>query len=344
MGEIRTAHVKYIYLDVVGFTRERSVEAQSDIIGDLNAIVSESVSSAGVNASDVIYLPTGDGVCVALTSPDAGYDLHLRIALSILESVSTRNDATSDKTRAFEVRIGINENVDNVVTDINGSANVSGAGISTARRVMDLADGQQILAGPMVYETLRHRESYMKSFEGHMATVKHGVPLPVYQYTASGFPYLSTVVPQHFKSPSPRERRLSEAEAYYLAHALRNKQFFVAKRGLGQSDYASIVLLWFLAKDSEGLAHSTEYSPYSPHVFGGGEADMDDMFKYYMSVHFWLLAACTDRVMAELVDLREFFERDGFRTLWQFVTPAGQAKLKEEHPSIWAEFKLDEVA
>jgi Adenylate and Guanylate cyclase catalytic domain len=84
--------------------------------------------------------------------------------LAILNELKDRNSKAHDEMRQFEVRIGLNENVDNRVVDINGRPNVAGAGINMAQRVMSPADGSQILIGAAVYETLRHRECYMNTF------------------------------------------------------------------------------------------------------------------------------------------------------------------------------------
>ena len=58
--------VKYVFLDVVGFTHNRSVETQSDIVRSLNAIVKTSIQASGIPEENQILIPTGDGICVAL--------------------------------------------------------------------------------------------------------------------------------------------------------------------------------------------------------------------------------------------------------------------------------------
>ncbi len=47
-----TVDAKYVFLDIVGFTRNRSVEAQSDIVGYLNGIVNDSLASSQIPESD----------------------------------------------------------------------------------------------------------------------------------------------------------------------------------------------------------------------------------------------------------------------------------------------------
>ena len=48
MKEINIIPVKYIFLDVVGFTHDQSVEAQSDIVHSLNEIVKRSLDESSI--------------------------------------------------------------------------------------------------------------------------------------------------------------------------------------------------------------------------------------------------------------------------------------------------------
>jgi class 3 adenylate cyclase len=177
--EAITIPAKYVFLDVVGFTHERSVEAQSDIVHILNDIVQGGITENEVPKDKLILLPTGDGMCIALLNVESPYDVHLLIALSIVKRVHEHNEEIENEMRKFQVRIGLNSNIDNLVTDINGNRNIAGAGISVASRVMNVADGNQILVGESVFDTLRYREKYMSAFKHYPATVKHEVKLPI---------------------------------------------------------------------------------------------------------------------------------------------------------------------
>lgn len=183
-GEDRNA--KYIFLDIVGFTRNRSVNAQADIIKELNRIVSETVNEKQIVEGDRIYLPTGDGLCIVLLV-EHPIDIPIQIALGILERLAAYNDTISDEARNFEVRIGIESGEDVLVADINGRQNIAGEGINTASRTMDLADGGQILVGKRVYDSLKVRDNYHpEKFRHYPATVKHGTQLSVYQFIGEG--------------------------------------------------------------------------------------------------------------------------------------------------------------
>ncbi|HWS71448.1 MAG TPA: adenylate/guanylate cyclase domain-containing protein [Thermoanaerobaculia bacterium] len=186
---------KYVFLDVVKFTVNRSVEAQSDIVATLNSIVRDSLAHFDLTVEDerVICIPTGDGLCIAILGANTPYDAHVQLACEILERISAHS-AAADPSRRFDVRIGISENTDNVVTDINGRRNVAGAGINVAARVMDVADAAQIVVSQHVYETVAVRERYMNAFRPLSVSVKHGYRLNVYQLITER-PGLSTVIP-----------------------------------------------------------------------------------------------------------------------------------------------------
>jgi len=192
-----TAPIKYVFLDVERFTDNRSVEAQAEIVSVLNGIVLSALDGLKVTPGSRILLPTGDGICIALLHVADDLDIHLRLALVILSHLHDYNAGQSSEQRRFRLRIGINQNIDNLVTDINARPNVAGAGVNVAQRIMTIADGNQIMVAATVYDNLRYRERYTTAFREYSATVKHDVRLAVYQYigVSEG---LDTQVPRAF--------------------------------------------------------------------------------------------------------------------------------------------------
>jgi class 3 adenylate cyclase len=130
----------------------------------LNKVVEASVIEVSLPKDNLISIPTGDGICIVLINIESPYDAHLLTALNIVKGIDEHNSRTGSDMRKFHVRIGINSNTDNLITDINGNRNITGAGISMASRIMGMADGNQILVGESVFDTLRYREQYMASF------------------------------------------------------------------------------------------------------------------------------------------------------------------------------------
>ena len=182
MGAARPALVRYVYIDIVEFTRSRSIEAQSDILACLSQVVAQAVSEQVPLSDQVLFLPTGDGLCICLVNLIHPFDLDIQIALSVLERVHWLNQDQVDPSRRFELRIGVNENQDNLILDIKGGVNVVGLGINMAQRVMSVAGASGLFLGPAVYERLSQRELYRHWLRPVQAIVKHGQRLQCYEY------------------------------------------------------------------------------------------------------------------------------------------------------------------
>jgi len=241
-----TVRAKYVFFDVVGFTHERSVEAQTYIVEVMNAIVQGSLAEMVIDEEERILIPTGDGVCVALLNVDTPYDIEVKVALAILRRLSEHNNMCEDESRRFEVRIGINENIDNMVVDVNGHRNMAGAGISLAARIMDLADGRQVLVSQTVYDRLRGRERYMQAFRGYRAVVKHRNAFMVFQYLSDD---VDTNVPEQFRPPEPQAKRLPLEVAFYIVESRLNRESLMKHRDIVEG-FTAVLVLWFRALDS----------------------------------------------------------------------------------------------
>jgi len=354
MGKAKTALIKYIFLDIVGFTKNRSVEAQSDLIGYLNSIITESLEKHNLSTNqdilpggkgESILIPTGDGICIALVDVGDDYDIHLRVALDILDLIWKHNLKTEDGMRKFEVRIGLNENVDNLVTDINRNQNVAGMGINMAQRTMSQADGSQILVSQATHETLCGREKYMKSFRQYTGKGKHGQTFPVYQYIEQGEKYLNMEVPKSFVQAKKIEPKLTKLVAYYLAHAIKHQRFFLSKTREYLLKYNAPLLLYLLAYESELQSCRTRYDQSSSFYTWGSRcgASIEEQYNHYAEIDSWVNIQF--EVLLEDRHLSKFascFEGNIYDRQYTFVSEKGRAKLKQDWPEIWREFSLDE--
>lgn len=218
MANFSIVESKYVFLDVVSFS-SRTVEAQAIVVQSLNQIVTASLTALSVsksNEEEVLCIPTGDGMCIVLVRKDpvseGTLDIHVRLALEILRLLSEHNQKINEPDEAFKLRIGINENIDILVQDINDRRNIAGAGINDAARIMDLGGGNQILVGQNVYERLRGWRAYQGSFKPFNVTVKHDQKMIVYQFAPPHMktsPLLDTSQP-HSISRRERSRRESD--------------------------------------------------------------------------------------------------------------------------------------
>jgi len=178
----RTAQIRYVVVDVVDFSLNRSIEAQTAIMHRLSRVVRACLQCCVEDREQVLCLPTGDGVCIGLIDQLDPFDLDIRIALMLLEQLHLLNLAEPDSECRFGVRVGLNENQDNVVLDVAGRRNVVGLGINMAQRVMSLAGPFQLFLGASVHARLSQRRQYRSHLRPVQAIVKHGQRLLCYAY------------------------------------------------------------------------------------------------------------------------------------------------------------------
>jgi hypothetical protein len=334
--------VKYVFLDVVAYTK-RTIDAQCDVITALNDIVKSAVDGCDIKPNSVIYIPTGDGICIALVGFQMDYDIHVSIAVDILQRIWQHNKReTLDEEHRFEVRIGINQSDDTLVMDINGSQNVAGSGINNARRIMDLADGSQILVSRTIYDALHKYRKYSNAFEGpFMKEVKYDLILEVYQLVKPDVFGLDANPPSSISAPEPKLTKLS---AYYLAHSIKNEEFILNKLMEHSANYCCLqLLLWFLAKDSERESDRPLYAPprlvkvmpdTKSDTIKGHYEWFNKQIPFHVALH--LCRFTLDDAVPSAV--RYKYLEEGTEDLK--VTSEGKEKLKADWPEIWDEFGL----
>lgn len=338
--DVLRLYSKYIFLDVVQFST-RSAEAQSEIVHQLNVLVRQALESCEVKVDDRILIPTGDGLCIALISQQLPYDIHIQLASVIVASLNEYDEKETNESRRFQVRIGINQNTDIMVKDINERDNLAGAGINMASRIMDKADGSQILISQTVHDELQPSEKYMGNFKPFEARGTHGLTFRLYQYVAKDCPGLNCETPSEFVKKTAAEPKLTRKVAYYFAHAIKLKKSTIRKMGYGQENYSLTVLLWLLAEDSNDKYYATEISPHNPKIYGQGKLHIDDVFNYYNSIDFWIIQMLSDYILRELSEYSDYLSEGGFGLVRLFVNGKGNLKLKREWPDIWKELELD---
>lgn len=182
-GQIRAGiskHLKYVFMDVVDYSKKH-INNQIEIVSILNKIVRKALREVRVPRTSNILIPTGDGMCVGIVNIDDPFDIHLRLALSILRNLHEENRIAQEGNQ-FGLRIGINEEHDIIIKDINDSLNIAGKGITIAQRIMDYADRGTILVEDSVYKTLSGWREYEGKFRPFEIVLKHGNQIIVHQY------------------------------------------------------------------------------------------------------------------------------------------------------------------
>jgi TolB-like protein/Tfp pilus assembly protein PilF len=141
--QLEIGHV--LFIDIVGYSKLLITE-QSEQIQKLKEIVrgTEQVRLAETEGK-LLRLPTGDGgALVFRNNPEAP----VLCAIEISKALKSHPE--------LRVRMGIHSGPVNEVTDLNAQANIAGAGINIAQRVMDCGDAGHILLSRRVTEDLEH--------------------------------------------------------------------------------------------------------------------------------------------------------------------------------------------
>src|SRR6202035_2103665 len=177
-----------LFIDIVGYSKLLITE-QSERLETLKKIVRGTEQFRLAEAQGkLVRLPTGDGgALVFRNSPEAP-------ALCALE-IGKRLKAHPE----VRVRMGIHSGPVNEVTDLNEQANIAGAGINIAQRVMDCGDAGHILLSKRAADDLaqyRKWQSYLH--ELGECEVKHGVRVGVVNLSGDGVG--NTAVPKKFET------------------------------------------------------------------------------------------------------------------------------------------------
>jgi TolB-like protein/class 3 adenylate cyclase/Tfp pilus assembly protein PilF len=144
---LEIAHV--LFIDIVGYSKLRTNE-QSAQMEQLREIVRGAEQFRAAEAEGkLLRLPTGDGGALAFrNSPEEPVLCAEEIAKALKRHPEIR------------VRMGIHSGPVNEVTDLNEQANIAGAGVNIAQRVMDCGDAGHILVSKHAAEDLEQYDQW----------------------------------------------------------------------------------------------------------------------------------------------------------------------------------------
>src|SRR4029079_131881 len=145
--QFEIAHV--LFIDIVGYSK-LSINEQHAAVEELNRTVRAYEQFQRAEAANrLIMIPTGDGmVLVFYSNPEAPAQCAVEISRSLKEHPR------------LQLRMGIHSGPVSGVLDVNERANLAGAGINMAKRVMDCGDAGHILLSKHAAEDLEEYEKW----------------------------------------------------------------------------------------------------------------------------------------------------------------------------------------
>jgi class 3 adenylate cyclase len=340
----KTISAQYIFTDIVGYSNNRSIEAQTDILESLNDVVRSALEIHKITRRRYIPVPTGDGMCIALLAIQEPFDIALTLAIQILHSVTTFTEKQEDPMRKYKIRIGLNENTDNLVQDVTGRRNLAGAGITYAQRIMDLGDASHILVGRSLYDRLSQRERYRKFFKHYKATLKHAEQLDIYQYIEEERYYLNNDIPTLFVKRSNTKRELTILMAFYLALLKKYQSQIRTLVDEPVDTYALQLLLIYLSKDFLSSYQRSEFTPEDYLMFreqiSDKDVDFTQAFSRIKQNHFSLIIDLAEFYIRELISKKHITDLFEEGTYYLCPSDLGMTELKNRFPKVLSYFEI----
>jgi TolB-like protein/class 3 adenylate cyclase/Tfp pilus assembly protein PilF len=192
--QLEIAHV--LFIDIVGYSKF-SINDQHTAVEELNQIVRASKQFQRAEAaSRLLKIPTGFGMALVFyTSPEAPAQCAVEISRALEEHPR------------LQLRMGIHSGPVSGVVDVNERANLAGAGLNMAQRMMDCGDAGHILLSKHVAEDLEEYEQWRPLLHDLGACeVKHGVRVSVVNLYAEQFG--NATLPRKFEAVQKHRTRV----------------------------------------------------------------------------------------------------------------------------------------
>src|SRR5438034_936906 len=165
--QLEIAHV--LFIDIVGYSK-LSINDQHAAVEELGQVVRASEQFQRAEAGGrLLKIATGDGMALVFyTSPEAPAQCAVEITRALKEH------------SRLQLRMGIHSGPVSGVVEVNGQANLAGAGINIAQRVMDCGDAGHILLSEHVAEDLEEYEQWRPLLHDlGTCEVKHGMRVAI---------------------------------------------------------------------------------------------------------------------------------------------------------------------
>src|SRR6266478_547022 len=186
-----------LFIDIVGYSK-LLINEQSEQIQKLREIVRGTQQFRIAEAEGkLLRLPTGDGGALVFRN---SLEAPVLCALEIDKALKSHPK--------LRVRMGIHSGPVNEVTDLNEQANIAGAGINMAQRVMDCGDAGHILLSKRVADDLEQYGRWRPLLhELGTCEVKHGATLSIINLYSDEIGNPET--PKKFKAEEAAEKKPS---------------------------------------------------------------------------------------------------------------------------------------
>lgn len=228
-----------LFVDIVGYSK-LPISRQSQLLKELNEIVSGTEQFRVAESEEkLVRLPTGDGMALVFRGD---HEAAAQCAVEVSQELKRHPD--------LHLRMGVHSGPVDEIIDVNQRANIAGAGINIAQRVMDCGDAGHILLSKHVSEDLEQYDQWRPLLhELGECEVKHGVR--VYVVNLYSDEIGNARLPQKFRALAKRRARMRwtvVGASLFLLAGLSGAFLLLSKRSPSPATaipYKSIAVLPF---------------------------------------------------------------------------------------------------
>jgi len=191
---LEIAHV--LFIDIVGYSK-LSINEQRAVVDELTSVVRGSEQFHKAEAADkLVKIPAGDGMALVFyTNPEGPVQCATEISRALKNHPK------------LQLRMGVHSGPISGLVDVTERANVAGAGINVAQRVMNCGDAGHILLSQRVAEDLDQYDLWRPLLHDlGTCEVKHGVRVGVVNLYGDEFGNLQ--LPKKFQTLKKHRARL----------------------------------------------------------------------------------------------------------------------------------------
>jgi TolB-like protein/Flp pilus assembly protein TadD len=191
---LEIAHV--LFIDIVGYSK-LSINEQRAVVDELTSVVRGSEQFHQAEAADkLVKIPAGDGMALVFyTDPEGPVQCATEISRALKNHPK------------LQLRMGVHSGPISGLVDVTERANVAGAGINVAQRVMDCGDSGHILLSQRVAEDLDQYDLWRPLLHDlGTCEVKHGVRVGVVNLYGDEFG--NPQLPKKFQTLKKHQARL----------------------------------------------------------------------------------------------------------------------------------------
>ncbi len=179
--ELKTVYT--VMVDIVGYSL-RTGDVQKKLIQRLNKLTKETLNELQMDISEIIYIPTGDGMIMTFKDKP----MHLLPFIFRLQDKIKKSNKIYPMS-SFNIRTGIHFGPVFIYSDINDNSNFAGSGINMAQRVMGIGDSWHILATQDAYTNIADMDAGQKPLFHKLIKkypIKHHKEIVVYNVYDNG--------------------------------------------------------------------------------------------------------------------------------------------------------------